>query len=463
MSTTYAQNYEASLEDSFRYNLASAMASYAIDVQNENPDTLIVPNGYNKGLYEVDLKQNLHEERVRLSHSTLADAIGYASLYSTSAADDMDVYTVSGIIYMASDDNVAENTDYLDSVSGLWSSWSIQIKENVDIPGWDYIDILQSQYHRPKDLLIYYGYLNSFNFGDNAWTNEKVAQDMSKYNLIVLGDGIQSSGHADYSNTAVIIPRIKELSPNSQIFGYVSVNQTLSGFQGKVDEWDTLEVNGILLDEAGYDYGKTRSEFNDRVDYVHGKTYSNIVFANAWNTDNILGTVNDASYDNDTYNSGLVESKLTSDDWILLESFPINTASYTASTPDGYEPKADWKTRGDKAVGLREEYGVNFAACGIINNANASGSDLFNFGFTSALMYSLDAFGTSDTSYAASSATVTYWTRPDSTSLGRLYEIEPTVQQDVGDSDVYLRYAQHGKMKLDFSDSSGQISEITKW
>lgn len=463
MSTTYAQNYEASLEDSFQYNLASAMASYAIDVQNENPDTLIVPNGYNKGLYEVDLKQNLHEERVRLSHSTLADAIGYASLYSTSAADDMDVYTVSGIIYMASDDNVAENTDYLDSVSGLWSSWSIQIKENVDIPGWDYIDILQSQYHRPKDLLIYYGYLNSFNFGDNAWTNEKVAQDMSKYNLIVLGDGIQSSGHADYSNTAVIIPRIKELSPNSQIFGYVSVNQTLSGFQGKVDEWDTLEVNGILLDEAGYDYGKTRSEFNDRVDYVHGKTYSNIVFANAWNTDNILGTVNDASYDNDTYNSGLVESKLTSDDWILLESFPINTASYTASTPDGYEPKADWKTRGDKAVGLREEYGVNFAACGIINNANASGSDLFNFGFTSALMYSLDAFGTSDTSYAASSATVTYWTRPDSTSLGRLYEIEPTVQQDVGDSDVYLRYAQHGKMKLDFSDSSGQISEITKW
>jgi hypothetical protein len=257
----------------------------------------------------------------------------------------------------------------------------------------------------------------------------------------------------------LIIPRIKALNSNTQIFGYVACAQTLSNFQTKVDQWDTLQVHGIFMDEAGYDYGKTRAEFNAMVDYVHGKTYSNLCFANAWNTDNILGTANDPSFPNSTYNSAVIESNLTLNDWILLESFPVNTTAYSGNA--GYESKSDWYARAEKAKGLRVTYHVNFSGLSVIDNASGSGSTLFNFAFISSLMYNLEGFGSSDTDYGASSAAVKWWTRPAVTSLGKTWELYPAILNDVLDSDVYHRYTENSKISLDFS-TGAQASSITK-
>lgn len=326
--------------------------------------------------------------------------------------------------------------------------------------GWHNQQVQQALYHKPKDLLIYYGYPNSFNSGTHGWYNEKVAQEMAQYSLIVLGDGVEDPAHGDYSNTQIIIPRIKALNPSCMIFGYVSVNQSLTNFKTKTDQWDTLQVHGIFMDEAGYDYGKTRSEFNERVDYVHGKTYSKVAFANAWNTDHILGTANDASYPNSTYNSGSVESKLNTSDWVLLESFAINTTAYSGT--GGYESKSDWAVRGVKAINLRATYGVNFAAVGIINDGNASESDLFKFGYVSSLMFSLEAVGSANTSYGSSDAKTKFITRPDVLNMGIVWSLNPSVQVDTLDADVYHRYVENGKLSLDFS-SSAQTSVISKW
>jgi len=46
--------------------------------------------------------------------------------------------------------------------------------------------------------------------------------------------------------------------------------------------------------------------------------------------------------------------------------------------------------------------------------------------------------------------------------MGMIYNRSPSVQVDVGDADVYWRYVDFGKFKLDFSDSA-QDSGITKW
>lgn len=325
--------------------------------------------------------------------------------------------------------------------------------------GWHNQQVLEGKFTRPRDMMIFYGWLNSFNSGDNGWDNQKVAQDLARYGMMVFGDGIQNPSHGDYANTQVIVPRIKALNPNALIFGYVSVNQSLADFKSKVDQWNTLGVHGIFMDEAGYDYGKNRAEFNERVDYVHGKTTSNLCFANSWNTDHILGTANDASYPNSTYNSGLVASKLGINDWVLLESFPINTTAYSGTA--GYESKSDWAARGVKAIYLRSVYGVNFAACGIVNDDNASGQNLFDFGFISAMQFSLDGFGISDTSYGASSSKGKFWTRPDVSKMGVVWSISPAVQADVSDGDVYWRFVENGKFKLDFS-TGAQLSAITK-
>ncbi len=329
--------------------------------------------------------------------------------------------------------------------------------------GWHNQEVIGATYQRPKDLLIYYGYPNSFNSGVNGWNNENVAQDMAKYNLVILGDGVAAPSHPDFANTQVIIPRVKALNCTTKVFGYVSADQAFGDYTTEVEQWGALAVDGIFMDEAGYDFGRTRAEFNTRVDYVHDRTASNICFANAWNTDNILGTTNDPSYPNSTYNDTSAESNLTNTDWILLESFPINTTSYTASTPDGYESRTDWKTRGDKMATLRNTYGVNFAGSSVINNANSDNTAMSEFSFISSMMYSLEAHGTSDTNYGASSATVNYYGRPDVSHMGVVYRLNCNVQQDVGDSDVYHKYVENGRFTLDFSDSNNQTSTITKY
>lgn len=325
--------------------------------------------------------------------------------------------------------------------------------------GWHGIQVQQALYKRPKDLLIYYGYPNSFNSGSNGWSNEAVAQDMAKYNLIVLGNGIQEASHPDYTNTTTIVPRIKALNPRAKIFGYVSVDQAQGTIETSVDGWDTLGVHGIFLDEAGYDFGVDRSAFNTAVDYVHGKTTANVCFANAWNIDHVLGTDDDVSFPNSTYNPTAEESSLTNADWILLESLAVNTTAYSGN--DGYESGSQWYTRVVKATNLRATYGVNMAGSCVIANGDAEAQNLFNFAFVSSLMNAFDGFGSSDTNYGAG-ATVTYWARPSVEGIGTVWELYPGVQQDVSDSDVYHRYSESAKMSLDFS-SGAHSSTITKY
>lgn len=321
--------------------------------------------------------------------------------------------------------------------------------------GWHAQLVKSAGYRKPDDLLIYYGWLNSFNSAVNQWNNELVAQEMAKYSVLVFGDGLQNPAHGDYANTQIIIPRIKALNPSALIFGYVAVDQLLAAFEEKVDQWDDLGVHGIFMDCAGYDFGKTRAEFNQRVDYVHGLPMR--CFANCWNMDHVIGTANDPAYPNSTFNPQLVASSLTADDWYLLESFPINTMAYAGS--GGYEPKADWAARGVKAIGHRYTYGINLAASGVINDDNVNGQTLFNFLFISSLMFSVEASGSSDTLCGSGTSNTKWWTRPDVYKLVGCWSISPSVQVDAGDADVYLRFLKGGKLKLDFSDSAQQ-SEI---
>jgi len=312
------------------------------------------------------------------------------------------------------------------------------------------VNTLEKQEASPKNLLIYYGYLNSFNSAQNAWYNEAVAQDFAKYDLIVFGDTIQSPTHPDYANTQIIIPRIKVLNPKCLIFGYVIANQILVNFQTKVVQWNTLQVDGIFMDESGYDYTVTRAQFNTMLDYVHSRAYSKLAFANAWNTDHLLGIANDVSYPNSTYNPTLVSSHLRSTDWVLLESFAINTASYSGS--GGYETKTNWYARGVKAVSLRCLYPINVAGGGIISNASVVGQELANFGYLSSLMWSLDAWGTSDENYG-SGASVNRWKRLK-LNTEACWSLSPSVINDATNTNLYHRVTDRFEFVLDFTASA---------
>ena len=312
---------------------------------------------------------------------------------------------------------------------------------------------------RPKDLLVYYGYLNSFNSAIHSWVNEPVAQELAKYDILVFGDGVQDPSHPDYANTQIIIPRIIELNPEVIIFGYVTVNQDISLFQTKVAQWNTLEVQGIFLDEAGYDFGKTRVELNTRVDYVHNQTTSKIAFANAWNIDHVLGIVNDGSYPNSTFNPGEVQSNLNSGDWYMLESYVTNTTAYSGN--GGYTSVSDWSARGAKAASYRNIYNINMASLNVIANSDGNAQTLFNNTFYMSLQYAMDAVGSSDTNYGASSAQVNFWVRPKK-ALGTSKKI-PSVTQDVGNANKWIRYGKNSRLITDWTTASAPTYVIEKW
>lgn len=260
------------------------------------------------------------------------------------------------------------------------------------------------------DLLIYYGYLNSFNSEENSWVNDDVVADIGgKYDIVVFGDGIQNPSHPDYSNSQYIISELKSNYPALKIFGYVSVDQPLQDFQSKASQWDTLKVHGIFGDEMGYDFGPTRADQNARIQFVRELNYATLFFANAWKIDHVLGTVDDPSYPNSTYNPSATESLLGSSDYYLLESFVL--------VHPNYESFEQYMDRGDRARLVKASYPIKLAAGSILDDDDANGQQKFDRYYKGCHLFSLDACGSSDLSYGASSADSKFWTRPSVSHL----------------------------------------------
>jgi len=292
----------------------------------------------------------------------------------------------------------------------------------------------------------------------NSWDNEKVAIDMAKYDICVFGNGVADPGHPDYANAQIIIARLKAIKPDMMIFGYASANQILGDFQTKVNQWEVLEIDGIFIDEAGYDYGVTRDVLNAEITHIRSKTYATICFVNSWNMDHIIGIVDDPSYPNTTFNPDLHISLLDSRDFYLLESFSVNTVSYSAN--DGYATKTDFLARSQKAIEHSYTFGINLAVVGVINNDNVSGQNLFNFNYHSAIIIGAETVGSSDTNYGSGSAAVKFWTRISPKHIGRTGSV--VIAQSLSDIDVIMRFGDYSLVALDFS-TGGQISSIQKW
>jgi hypothetical protein len=258
----------------------------------------------------------------------------------------------------------------------------------------------------PLSLLIYYGWPSSFNSASNGWDINKVAMDMGRYGLIVLGSGLEETSHGDHDNTVAIIAHLLTLDPNARIFGYEDTAQAFDAFADKVAKWEAMGATGIFLDKAGYDYGTVatngRAAFNAKVDLLH--SLGLMAFANAWKLDHVLTEEDDASYPNATWNPYLLKSNLRPcADWCLLESLAVNDDSYT----NGFEAQSQFLARAGRARALRGQ--ALMAAVGIIG---AEDTGKFAFLWTAGLMALMDAVGNADTGYGASTATTRWYVRP---------------------------------------------------
>lgn len=139
------------------------------------------------------------------------------------------------------------------------------------------------------------------------------------------------------------------------VFGYVNLgctpNPDTTAIKQKINKWSGMNVYGVFLDCAGFDYGVTRKIQNDVTDYAHGKGLK--VFMNAWNPDDIGGNLNEKG----------VYQPSRAGDWYLAESRLISNNSYLSIS--------DWSAKADKCLTYKRNKGIETAVIAT-NAANSA-------------------------------------------------------------------------------------------
>lgn len=150
-------------------------------------------------------------------------------------------------------------------------------------------------------LLIYYGFPIAYK---GLWVRNAVISEIAaNFTHWVVGHTYQEPTHESYADTVAIVQGVRALGV--KVYGYIplgvsSYNYTQNQMRTHTDQWAAIGVDGIFLDEFGFDYGNTRARQKAIVDYVHSKSL--VVVANAW-------TVYDFSADN------ISELPFPSNDW----------------------------------------------------------------------------------------------------------------------------------------------------
>lgn len=165
----------------------------------------------------------------------------------------------------------------------------------------------------PQRLAIYYGWPSGVN---GASSLEAAAAVFADYQRVVFGWGLQDKGHGDHRNTASIIAALAE---RTRVYGYIPLGQATGLSPRQVKKaaklWRKLGVGGVLLDEAGYDYGNTRKRQNQCLDAVRSQSLTPVL--NAWKPADLLSTFPGAA------NPKGEPLALTAGDALLYESYRV--------------------------------------------------------------------------------------------------------------------------------------------
>lgn len=297
--------------------------------------------------------------------------------------------------------------------------------------------------HDLRSLLVYFGIPISINGVNNA---DYAAGQLARYDDVVLGYGLQATNHPNYSTTVSIISKARAINPNIVIWGNVdagvtggtSHNHSLATLNGHIDAWATAGVNGIFLDNFGYDFAVSRSRQNSLVQYIHGKNLPAMMF---------VTTIADAlaSSVNATYNpTGVATSADTRDACLFKWAFNSD-----AIASPHFESLTTVKNRGNDARTYRTSLGVRMYAVNLMLYTGTNATDLENYrGISEALghIFRLNGVGVALSQYAASGSDLNkvqpYYPKIFPQPGGRLtaYYREPTNEVEAPDLGIVVHF-----------------------
>jgi hypothetical protein len=263
---------------------------------------------------------------------------------------------------------------------------------------------------RPADLLIYYSFPSTIN---GAATIADAAAEFGVYDYVVIGDGLQDGPgdplpHPDHANTVQIINH-----PNAAgtlFFGYIDLgvitnNHPLSEIERRVDAWQAMGIDGIFLDDFGYDYGVTRARQNAAVDYIHAQGLP--VFANGWWPDDLFGDQVNAS------NPGGLATSLGASDLYLYESHQVTEGTIV--------PESTWQAKANLLLAYQRALGFAVLSNTTIDAGGAYDQAKFHYAWHTAAIYGHAATAWGEFEYSAATSLAPFRARPVE-NLGTIYK-----------------------------------------
>ena len=264
----------------------------------------------------------------------------------------------------------------------------------------------------PLRLAIYYGYPSLVN--DARGDLARAVAAFSPYDIIVFGDGLEvdgvqegrGAGAEEHAFATATIHQLHRTRRRREVYGYVDIGRTqqltLDEVLERLDGWARMGAAGVLLDEAGYDFGVTRDRQNAAIAAAHSRGLR--VCLNAFDPDDVFGAapvpLNAAGGGNPDGVTPLVSEH----DALLLESFAVRD-----SMP---EDIGRLLTRTRAALDGRAWFGTRILAV-----STGAGRDhdaaLAQYGWWTASALGLDAYGWGMPVFSAVTSRLPWIARPD--------------------------------------------------
>lgn len=251
-----------------------------------------------------------------------------------------------------------------------------------------------------KRLAIYYGYPSSVN---GTYTVSGAVDVFKKYKILVLGTGLEDVSHPDHNNTVSIIT--DPLMKSTKVYGYIDSTLPLNIIQNKIDLWSNMNVDGIFMDQFGYDFGLTRVKQREIIWSIHEKGDNKLsAFVNAWNVDDVFGTIIDA-----VHNPDGLPTRMNERDIYLAESFVIINGQYD-NADNNDDDIMDWQDKAIKMINYRNSYGTKMAAV-TTWNTDPFDQNKMDYAYFSSVLYNFDYFGFGELYFSAADAQLPFRTR----------------------------------------------------
>lgn len=270
----------------------------------------------------------------------------------------------------------------------------------------------------PKKLAVFYGWPSGVNatFSVNGAVNV-----FKEYDAVVFGTGLEQESHGDHANTVSIIN--DPLMNNTQVFGYIDSTLPLNTIQHSIDLWYSMGVDGIFLDQFGFDFGLTRVKQREIIWCIHEKGNNSLkAFVNAWNVDDAF------SPDiNLTSNSEGLPTLLDSRDIYLAESFTIINSSYDDADSDSNGIK-DWQDKAAKMIYYKTIYGTQMAAI-TTSDSSTFDQNKADYAYFASVLNGFDYWGYGEELFSSVSGQLPFRTRK--TFYGTRFDSSVTINNGV--------------------------------